>query len=72
MKTFLMGSELAEKIAKVLGISVENCTGLVLSMEAGEMATVRAGYLIEGKNIEKVYSLLTETTTEERLDANNT
>lgn len=72
MKRFLTGNELAEELAKVLGISVENCTGLVLSMVPGEVATLRAGYLIEGENIEKVFNLLTETTLKEVPDANNT
>lgn len=65
----VLSDALALKIADAIGVPVKNCTGMVISMEAGEPVRVRATYLVEGGAADKVFELLDKV---EAVDVNNT
>ena len=60
-----LSDEFAPKVAAALGIPIDNCTGMLISMEVGEPVRVRAAYLVDGVAAEKVFELL------DKLEAKN-
>jgi hypothetical protein len=53
-----MSNEFAVKVAELLKLPIEGCTGMVISLEVGEPVRIRASYLRDSVASDKVFVLL--------------